>query len=94
MWKQIIVNFVIGSSLSLDDGGWVDVDGGGGWGVVGGGGVVGDRGWGIGDGGWGVVGGWGVGCINIATMCVVICCQQSDCVEASYRQFGIRYFMH
>ena len=25
--KQIIVNFVIDSSLSLDDGGWVDVDG-------------------------------------------------------------------
>ena len=43
---------MIGRSLSLDDGGWVDVDGGGGWGVVGGVGF-GDRGWGIGDGGWG-----------------------------------------
>ena len=31
LWKQIIVNFVICRSLSLDDGGgWVDVDGGGG----------------------------------------------------------------
>ena len=43
MGKSIIANFLIGSSLSLDDGGWVDVDGGGGWGVVGGVGV-GDRG--------------------------------------------------
>ena len=42
--KQIIVNFVIGSSLSLDDGGWVDVDGGGGWGEGGGCGGFGDRG--------------------------------------------------
>ena len=45
MGKYIIVNFLIGSSLSLDDGGWVDVDGGGGWGVVG------LWGLGIGDGG-------------------------------------------
>ena len=44
MGKQIIVNFVIGSSLSLDDGGWVDVDGGGGWGEGGGCGGFGDRG--------------------------------------------------
>ena len=71
MGKYIIVNFLIDRSLSLDDGGWVDVDGGGGWGVVGGGGVVGvgDRGWGIGDGGGGW---WGVGPIiaDVQTVCV------------------------
>ena len=44
MGKQIIVNFVIDSSLSLDDGGWVDVDGGGGWGEGGGCGGFGGRG--------------------------------------------------
>ena len=46
---------MIGRSLSLDDGGWVDVDGGGGWGVVGGVGF-GYRGWGIGDSVWGFFG--------------------------------------